>query len=139
MGEGRNAIYMAQHGWQVWGFDRSDVAIAVAQNRAKVLGLTLKTAAALDSEYDFGTARFDLIVFSWSMPLIPVERVIAALKPGGMVVTECAPNYTGRNGMLNLFDGLEIRRYEITREQADWYHRIETDVLRLVAVKPAMR
>jgi hypothetical protein len=43
----------------------------------------------------------------------------------------------GRNGMLKMFDALEIRRYEIVRAKADWYNRMETDVLRMVAVKPA--
>jgi hypothetical protein len=49
---------------------------------------------------------------------------------------ECAANYVGRNGMLNMFDALQITRYEIIRAKADWHNRIETDVLRLVAVKP---
>jgi hypothetical protein len=70
------------------------------------------------------------------MPLVPVERVIDSLKPGGMVVMECATNYVGRNGMLKMFDALQINRYEIVRAKADWYNRIETDVLRMVAVKP---
>ena len=70
------------------------------------------------------------------MPLVAVERVIDSLKPGGMVVMECAVNYVGRNGMLKMFDALQISRYEIVRAKADWYNRIETDVLRMLAVKP---
>ena len=136
MGEGRNAIYLAQLGWDVWGFDQSDAAVALAQKRAKQLGLTLKTSAVRDAEYDFGRERFDLILFSWSMPWVPIERVIDALKPGGIVVMECAADYVGRNGMLKMFDALQIQRYEIVRAKADWYNRIETDVLRMVAAKP---
>ena len=136
MGEGRNAIYLAQLGWEVWGFDQAEAAVALAQKRAKQLGLTLKTSAVRDADYDFGKERFDLILFSWSMPLVPIERVIDSLKPGGTVVMECAANYVGRNGMLRMFDALQITRYEIVRAKADWYNRIETDVLRMVAVKP---
>lgn len=136
MGEGRNAIYLAQLGWEVWGFDQAEAAVALAQKRAKRLGLTLKTSAVRDADYDFGKDRFDLILFSWSMPLVPVERVIDSLKPGGAVVMECAANYVGRNGMLKMFDALQITRYEIVRTKADWYNRMETDVLRMVAVKP---
>lgn len=136
MGEGRNSIYLAQLGWEVWGFDQADAAVAIAQKRAKELGLTLKTAAVRDTEYEFSQERFDLILFSWAMPLVPIERVVDSLKPGGVVVMECAANYVGRNGMLKMFDALQITRYEIVRAKADWYNRIETDVLRMVAVKP---
>jgi len=97
--------------------------------------LTLHTASVADDQFTFGKDRFDLILFSWAMPLIPVERVLAALKPGGMVVMEAAADYVGRNGMLKMFDVLEIRRYEIVHEKADFYERQEVDIVRLVAVK----
>ena len=38
---------------------------------------------------------------------------------------ECAADYVGRNGMLKMFDALQITRYEIVRTKADWYNRIE--------------
>jgi SAM-dependent methyltransferase len=136
MGEGRNAIYLAQLGWDVSGFDQAEAAVALAQKRAAALKLNLRVSAVRDAGYDFGKERFDLILFSWSMPQVPVERVIDSLKPGGMVVMECAVNYVGRNGMLKMFDALQINRYEIVRAKADWYNRMETDVLRMLAVKP---
>lgn len=76
MGEGRNSIYLAQLGWEVWGFDQADAAVAIAQKHAKELGLSLKTAAVRDVDYEFGKERFDLILFSWSMPVVPIERVM---------------------------------------------------------------
>ena len=136
MGDGRNAIYLAKLGWRVWGFDPAGAAVALARKRAKELGLTLTTAAVRDSEYEFGKERFDLILFSWSMPLVPVERVVGSLKPGGIVVMECAADYAGRNEMLKMFDALLIVRYEIVSAKADFYKRREVDVLRMVAVKP---
>ena len=136
MGEGRNSIYLAQLGWEVWGFDPADAAIALAQERATKLGLTLHTAAVRDSEFDFGKERFDLIVFSWAMPLVPIETVLDALKPGGTVVMEAAADYVGRNGMAKMFDALRIVRYEIVVDTADFYGRRQTDIVRMVAVKP---
>ena len=136
MGEGRNAIYLAKLGWQVWGFDIADAAVALAQKRAKELGLTLHTAAVRDSEYEFGKERFDLILFSWTVPLVPVERVLDSLKPGGIVVMECGADFVGRNGMLKMFDPFQIVSYEIVRAKSDFYDRRETDVLRMVAKKP---
>jgi protein-L-isoaspartate O-methyltransferase len=136
MGEGRNAIYLASLGWQVWGFDPADAGVALAQKRAKELGLTLHTDAVRDSEYDFGKERFDLVLFSWTMPLVPVQKVVDSLKPGGIAVMECGADFVGRNEMLHMFDALQIVRYEIVRAKADFYDRRETEVLRLVARKP---
>jgi protein-L-isoaspartate O-methyltransferase len=137
MGEGRNAIYLASLGWEVWGFDPADAGIALAQKRAKKLGLTLQTAAVRDNEYEFGKERFDLVLFSWTMPLVPVQKVADSLKPGGIVVMECGADFvSGRNEMLHIFDPLQIIRYEIVRAKSDFYDRRDTDVLRLVARKP---
>ena len=136
MGEGRNAVYLASLGWRVSGFDPADAAVALAQKRAKELGLALNASAVRDSEYEFGNERFDLILFSWSMPLIPVEKVIDSLKPGGIVVLECAADFVGRNGMLKMFDALQIVTYAVVRAKADFYNRMDTDVVRMVAMKP---
>ncbi len=137
MGEGRNAIYLASLGWQVWGFDPADAGVALAQKRAKELGLTLHASAVRDSEYDFGKEKFDLILFSWTMPLVPIEKVFDSLKAGGVVVMECGADFVnGRNNMLHMFDPFQITHYEIVRAKSDFYDRRETDVLRLVARKP---
>lgn len=136
MGEGRNALYLAKLGWEVWGFDRSDAAVALAQKRAKALGMILHTAAVRDSDYEFGRERFDLILFSWTMPLVPVQRVVESLKPGGIVVMECGEGFYGRNGMLQMFDALQIVFYEVVRGQADFYDRRDTEIVRMIARKP---
>lgn len=137
MGQGRNSIYLASLGWQVWGFDPAEAGVAIAQKQAKNLGLTLHTSAVSDSEYDFGKDRFDLILFSWSMPLVPVQKVADSLKPGGIVVMECGTDFLpDRNAMLHLFDPLEIVHYEIVRDKSDWEGRREVDIIRLVARKP---
>lgn len=136
MGEGRNALYLAKLGWQVWGFDQADAAVGLAQKRAKELGLTLRAEAVRDSQYEFGKERFDLILFSWSMPLVPVQRVVDALKPGGVVVMECGADFVGRNEMLKMFDALRVERYEIVVAKSDFYDRRETEVVRMVARKP---
>jgi hypothetical protein len=136
MGEGRNAIYLASLGWQVWGFDPADAGVALAQKRAKELGLTLHTSAVRDSEYDFGKEKFDVILFSWTLPLVPIEKVVNSLKPGGVVVIEIGAELVkGRNDLLHMFDPLQITHYEIVRAKSDFYDRRETDVLRLVARK----
>ena len=137
MGQGRNAIYLAGLGWDVWGFDPAEGGIAIAEKRAKELGLKLHTAAVRDDQYDFGQSKFDLILFSWTKPLVPVRRVVDALKPGGIIVVECGDEFvTERNALLHEFDTLQIVRYKIALAKADWAGRTETHVYRLVAKKP---
>jgi len=137
MGQGRNSIYLASLGWDVWGFDPADGGIAIAQKRAKELGLTLHTAAVADREYDFGKERFDLVLFSWTKPLVPVQKVVDSLRQGGIVVMECGQEFVPEpNALLHLFDSLRIVHYEIVRTKADWVDRREADVFRLVAQKP---
>jgi SAM-dependent methyltransferase len=135
MGDGRNAIYLAKLGWTVHGFDMSDVAVKLAKKRAAELGLKIDAVTSTDSSYNFGKERFDLILFSWSMPLVDVRRVIDALKPGGIVAMEFGPGFVGKNGMLHLFDDLVIERYEMTRAVSDFSDRRETEVYRLIARK----
>jgi SAM-dependent methyltransferase len=138
MGQGRNSIYLASLGWQVWGFDPAEAGVAIAQKEAESLGLTLHTSTVADSDYDFGKEQFDLVLFSWAMPLIPVQKVVDSLKPGGIVVMECGTNFLpDRNAMLHLFDALVIERYEIVWDKPDWaWGRREVDIIRLVARKP---
>jgi SAM-dependent methyltransferase len=137
MGQGRNSIYLASLGWQVWGFDPAEAGVAVAQRHAKDLGLSIHTTAVRDSDYDFGKERFDLVLFSWTMPLVPVQKVIDSLKPGGKVVMECGTDFfPSRNAVLHLFDPLLIEHYEIVRDKSDWEGRREVDIIRLVARKP---
>ena len=135
MGDGRNALYLAKLGWTVHGFDISDVGVSTARRHAVELGLKIDAVVSSDANYTFGEQRFDLILFSWSMPLIDVRKVNDALKPGGIVVMEFGPGFTGRNGMLRLFDDLVIERYEVTRAVSDFSDRRETEVFRLIARK----
>lgn len=138
MGAGRNALYLAKLGWQVSGFDPAGEAVALARRRAKELGLKLDTAPVRDSDYEFGNERFDLVLFSWTMPEAEYARKVAtALHPGGIVVMECGADWVGRNEMLKRFDLLQIVRYEIVAAQSDFVNRQSMDVLRLVARKPA--
>lgn len=135
MGDGRNSIYLAELGWEVHGFDPSKVAVNKAKQRASELGLDIDAVVSSDADYDFGQDRFDMILFSWSMPLIDVHKVIDALKRGGIVVMEFDPSFTGKNGMLHLFDDLVIESYEHAQDISDFSDRRKTDVFRLIARK----
>src|SRR5438132_5810903 len=65
MGQGRNALYLAQQGWDVTGFDISEVGVKQALDQAKKLNVKVNALVQRDSEFDFGTERWDLVVLSY--------------------------------------------------------------------------
>jgi methylase of polypeptide subunit release factors len=73
MGDGRNALYLAQLGWDVTGFDPADKAVALAAQRAQMLGVKLHTIVARDQDFDFGREMWDLI-------LLPMNGLLKAFE-----------------------------------------------------------
>jgi SAM-dependent methyltransferase len=145
MGEGRNAIYLAQQGWQVTGVELSDVAVAQAKRHAAQVGIKLDAVIDGLDHYDFGRGRWDLIALfymhAWYHGAKPggVERLRNALRPGGLLVIE---GFAGNekfmfqpNELLRDFGDLRILRYEDVEEEADWAPGRKSHIVRLVAEK----
>lgn len=84
-GEGRNSIFLAQHGFRVTGLDISDVGLAKGRNRADKAGLEINFHR-IDLYEERIEGSYDLILnFNFLLrPLIPLE--IAALNPGGILL-----------------------------------------------------
>jgi SAM-dependent methyltransferase len=145
MGEGRNAIYLAQHGWQVTGVDLSDVAVAEAKRRAAQLGVRVNAVIDGLDHYDFGRDRWDLITLfymhAWyhSVKPLSVQRIRDALKPGGLLVIEGfagSPQYMFQpNELIRDFGDLRILRYEDVEAEADWSPGKKSHIVRLIARK----
>ena len=51
MGQGRNAVYLAQAGWEVTGFDPADQAVAAAQDQARRQGVKLTMFVLRDDQF----------------------------------------------------------------------------------------
>ncbi|HJU43793.1 MAG TPA: methyltransferase domain-containing protein [Vicinamibacterales bacterium] len=146
MGQGRNAIYLAQQGWNVTGFDPAEKAVAAAQAEANKLGVSLRTVIAEDDTFDFGRDQWDLVVLSYVTVRHLVARVQQSLKPGGVVVVEAfhrdATKDSGIGGgvvydtneLLKLFNDFRIVHYEDVRAVGDFGMR-DTRVVRLAAEK----
>lgn len=84
-GEGRNSLFLAQHGFRVTGLDISDIGLAKGISRANELGVEIDFRKVdLDDEIIEGS--YDLILnFNFLLrKLIPVE--VVALKPGGLLL-----------------------------------------------------
>lgn len=148
MGQGRNAIWLAQQGWDVTGFDPAARAVTLAQETAAKVGVHLKTEIKGAEEFDFGESRWDMIVLSyvaWRDMTATLER---ALKPGGVLVIEAFHRDAtiGRSigggvvfdtGELpKLFSGLRAVRYEEPVTIADFAGRAKLRVVRYCGERP---
>ena len=119
-GEGRNAIWLAEHGWQVTAVDFSGVALAKAAQLAEGRGVTGITWDAADLRgYQPPPGSFDLVLLAY-IHLPPAESdallhaAATALAPGGTLLVighdrdNIAPGYGGPQEPTVLYQAAEV-------------------------------
>jgi 2-polyprenyl-3-methyl-5-hydroxy-6-metoxy-1,4-benzoquinol methylase len=123
MGQGRNAIWLAQRGWDVTGFDPAERALALANQTAEQAGVHLKTEIKGSEDFDFGENRWDLILLSYVTARGLTERIERSLTPGGILVIEAFHRDATKGRSIGsgvvfdtgeiprLFPGLRVVRY----------------------------
>ncbi len=127
MGEGRNAVFLAQKGYRVTGIDISSVAVKKAYMLAEEFGVKFKGVVASLNEYKIAPASFDAIICFYYVDRSLIEKMKAWLKPGGILVYEAytvremrtkkAPEYNPEyylkeQELLHLFSGMRVLKYE---------------------------
>jgi cyclopropane fatty-acyl-phospholipid synthase-like methyltransferase len=127
MGEGRNAVFLAQKGHSVIGVDISSVAIKKAKRLSKELGVKIKTVEASLDKYVIKKESFDAIVCFYYLDRTLIDKMKMWLKPGGLIIFEAhsikerkkkfhqrnpEEYYLKDNELLSLFKGMEILKYE---------------------------
>ena len=124
MGQGRNAIWLAQQGWDVTGFDPAAKAVALANQTAEKAGVHLKTEIKGSEDFDFGRSRWDLILLSYVDGRDLIERIEKAIRPQGILVIEAFHRDATKGRSIGagvvfdtgeipkLFPGLRVVRYE---------------------------
>lgn len=157
-GEGRNAVWLAQQGWQVTALDSSSVGLEKAKKLAESRGVEIQTVHADLLDYPFEEAAWEGIVsiFCHLPPDLrkQVHKAISrSLRPGGILLLEAyTPEQVqmGTGGppteamMMNLetlnseLDGLNfIHALELKRPvQEGQFHTGLGSVVQLVAVRP---
>jgi SAM-dependent methyltransferase len=148
-GEGRNAVWLAEQGWEVTGFDVSAEGIAAARRRAEATGVPgtfLKQSAA---EFDYASQAWDLVaVFYAPVPLTDaayLEQLDTALAPDGLIVVESfasdldaprrRPVDIDPAALRAAFVGFEIERLDDVVDRPDWVDQPER-LVRMIARKP---
>jgi SAM-dependent methyltransferase len=90
-GEGRNAVWLAELGWQVTGIDFSDVALGKAAELARARGVKVEWVAADVLVHEPAPGAFDLVaVLYLQLPHDELARALRraarAVAPGGALI-----------------------------------------------------
>ena len=127
---------MARQGWNVTGFDLSDVGVERAQDRANAENLRLNATVADLQSFDYGRERFDLIVLCYVGNIEGVEqRLQDALRPGGRLVIEHFAGGFAPESLPVLFDDLAVMQHSVESAYPDFSRRSLGKVERFLARK----
>ena len=125
-GQGRNALYLAAHGWTVTAIDISDEGLRRAREAAVRQHLALDAVQADADSYDYGVAKWDLVTMIYAGDTAErVEKIARSIKPGGLFVFEFFVD-DGNGGiepglLAKVFaDGFEIVRDDVVTDRPDW-------------------
>jgi SAM-dependent methyltransferase len=127
MGEGRNAVFLAQKGYKVTGIDISSVAVKKANLLAQEFGVKIKGIVASLKEYKIPPQSFDAIICFYFVDRGLIEKIKSWLKPGGILIYEAHTVrqknskkrfslensfYLKEQELLKLFPGMRVLKYE---------------------------
>lgn len=87
-GTGRNAIWLAQHGWTVTAIDGSEAAIEILRTKAAQLRIPVdaRVADLQKHEYLIDDSRWDLVAICYYLQRDLFEPAKNGVKPGGVLV-----------------------------------------------------
>ena len=150
MGTGRNALYLASLGYEVTGIDVSGVAVERCREEAERRGLRIEAVQADLGSYRLPSEAYDVIIDFYYLQRELAPALVAALRPGGVLVFESFTMEQRRFGwgpqqeefllrpgeLRTLFPGLEelVYREGLVESQSG---RGTKAVAGLVARKPA--
>lgn len=140
MGQGRNGLYLAAHGWRVTGVDISDEGVKQARASAEAAHVKLDALVTDVATYDYGIERWDLVAMIYAPSAISrIGDLAKSVKRGGVFVYEYfAPESPADEGapqpgaLAKQFAGWTILRDDITRSRPDWAQD-EAPIQRFVA------
>lgn len=129
MGEGRNAVFLAQKGYKVTGVDLSSVAVKKSYLLAQEFGVKIKGVVASLKDYTIAPGSYDAIICFYWVDRGMVEKIKSWLKPGGILIYEAltfkekardpskradvnSDNYLKEQELIRLFPGMRVLKYE---------------------------
>lgn len=125
MGEGRNAVFLAQKGYKVTGIDISSVAVKKSYLLAQEFGVKIKGVVASLKEYKIAPESYDAIICFYYVDRSLLEKMRSWLKPGGILIYEAHTTRERKNNtqepesqflkeqeLLRMFPGMKVLKYE---------------------------
>lgn len=126
MGEGRNAVFLAQKGYKVTGVDISSVAVKKANLLAQEFGVKIKGVVASLEQYQIPPQSYDAIICFYYVDRNLIEKMKTWLKPGGILMYEAftirernkAPSvepvsyFLKDQELLKMFGNFRVLKYE---------------------------
>ncbi len=142
MGEGRNALFLAERGFRVFGLDRSPTAVKKARQQAEQCSVKIDCWVADLEQFPLPAHRFDVVLCFYFLDRNLWTAMRESVKPGGYLVAE---TYTV--GQLRFASGPRhpehlLRSGELRGSFLDWrilFYREITEkraVASLLARKP---
>ena len=87
-GEGRNAVFLAQHGFEVDAVDISEKGLKKARKLAREKGVKINTFLIDLDQYQIKKERYDLIANFYFLRRRLIPKIKKELKKGGKVIFE---------------------------------------------------
>lgn len=127
MGEGRNAVFLAQKGHKVTGIDISSVAIKKSYLLAKEFGVKIKGVVASLESYKIPKGSFDAIICFYYVDRKLTKKMMEWLAPGGILIYEAftikqrskkghrkdpKSYYLKEQELLTMFKDMRVLKYE---------------------------
>jgi SAM-dependent methyltransferase len=132
-GHGRNALFLAEQGYDVQAIDVAPSALAVAKRRADERDVSVEWITADIDEFKLPTDRYDVITLSYYYNFNKLPDIKEALAPGGVLLHEhhlqsadpvdrgpSGDRYRMRsNDLLRSCSDLTVLRYEETTREVN--------------------
>jgi tellurite methyltransferase len=126
MGEGRNAVFLAQKGFKVTGVDISSVAVKKSYLLAQEFGVKIKGVVASLKDYKVPANSYDAIICFYYIDRSIIDKMKSWLKPGGVLIVEghtlrekaqrkddsSDDTFLKDQELLKLFPGMRVLKFE---------------------------
>ncbi|WP_255151069.1 class I SAM-dependent methyltransferase [Halorarius halobius] len=89
-GTGRNAVFLAERGYEVDGLDQSREGLRIARENARERGVggRFNPVQADVDTYEFPEAEYAVVTVSFYRPMDRLPDITAALEPGGVLFVQ---------------------------------------------------
>ena len=123
-GAGRNALWLAEHGWDVKAVDGAATAIEILRNKALERSLTINAVVAdlEKSTFEIEPSRWNLIAMCYYLQRSVFEPAKRGVVPGGVLISIVHVTEPGEEPTAH-----RLRPGELEKYFADWeiLHRYE--------------